>query len=138
MLTKSELSDLRDVTARILDAAGRGILAPDDMFAQLRSAAAAMGRDPNALKSQNSLKLSEMGLLGEYLEDLPYKSRIQELDEDSWSAMGPDEQNRLIEDLEQKLQFYQKCNDDHDRWVKLAKDAPVSESVYPIPLEALP
>ncbi len=138
LLTKSELSDLKDVTARILDAAGRGILAPDDMFAQLRSAAAAMGRDPNALKSQNSLKLSEMGLLGEYLEDLPYKSRIQELDEDSWSAMGPDEQNRLIEDLEQKLQFYQKCNDDHDRWVKLAKDAPAFESVYPIPLEALP
>ncbi len=138
LMTKSELSDLKEVTARVLEAANRGILAPDDMFAQLRSAAAAMGRDPATLKSDKSLKLSEMGLLGEYLDDLPYKSRIQELDEESWSAMGADEQNRLIEDLEQKLKFYQNCNDDTDRWVKLADGAAASDSVYPIPLEALP
>ena len=97
-----------------------------------------MGRDPSSLKSDKSLKLSQMGILGEYLDDLPYKSRIQELDEESWSAMGADEQNRLIEDLEQKLNFYQKCNDDLDRWVKLSEDAEASQSVYPIPLEALP
>lgn len=138
LLTKNELSDLKEITGRILDAANRGMLSPDDMFSQLRSAAAAMGRDPSSLKDGNTLKLSEMGLLGEYLDDLPYKSRIQELDEESWSAMGADEQNRLIEDLEQKLNFYQKCNDDLDRWVKLAKEADASQSVYPIPLEALP
>ncbi len=138
LMTKSELSDLKEVTQRVLEAANRGLLSPDDMFSQLRSAAAAMGRDPSALKSDKSLKLSQMGLLGEYLDDLPYKSRIQELDEESWSAMGADEQNRLIEDLEQKLKFYQNCNDDTDRWVKLADGAAASDSVYPIPLEALP
>lgn len=138
LLTKNELSDLKEVTGRILDAANRGMLSPDDMFDKLRSAAAALGRDPSSLKSDKSLKLSQMGILGEYLDDLPYKSRIQELDEESWSAMGADEQNRLIEDLEQKLNFYQKCNDDLDRWVKLSEDAEASQSVYPIPLEALP
>ena len=138
LMTKSELSDLKEVTQRVLEAANRGLLSPDDMFSQLRSAAAAMGRDPASLKSDKSLKLAQMGLLGEYLDDLPYKSRIQELDEESWSAMGADEQNRLIEDLEQKLKFYQNCNDDTDRWVKLADGAAASDSVYPVPLEALP
>lgn len=138
LLTKSELSDLKDVTGRLLDAASRGILSPDDMFSQLRSVAASMGRDPAALKSDKTLKLGEMGLLGEYLDDLPYKSRIQELDEETWMAMGPDEQNRAVEDLEQKIRYYQNCNDDVDRWVSLAEGADASERVYPIPLEALP
>ncbi|MDY6321702.1 MAG: vWA domain-containing protein [Succinivibrio sp.] len=138
LLTKSQLSDLKEVTSRVLEAANKGILSPDDMFSQLRSVAASMGRDPNALKQDKTLKLGQMGLLGEYLDDLPYKSRLQELDEETWSSMGPDEQNRAIEDLENKLVYYQQCNDDTDRWVKLAPDADAAESVYPIQLEALP
>lgn len=52
--------------------------------------------------------------------------------------MGPDEQNQTVEDLENKLRYYQQCNDDATRWVKLNKDEDSSESVYPIPLEVLP
>ena len=138
LLTKLQLSDLKEITTRILDSANAGILNPDDMFAQLRSVAVSLGRDPSALGDSKTLKLSEMGLLGEYLEGLPYKSRIQELDEDTWSSMGPDEQNQTIEDLESMLAYYQQCNDDNDRWVSLAEDADASENVYPVPLEALP
>ncbi|MGN1394096.1 MAG: vWA domain-containing protein [Succinivibrionaceae bacterium] len=138
LLTKMQLSDLRDVTAKILDAASQGILSSDNMFSQLKSIAASLGRNPDSLGQSKSVKLAELGLLGEYLDGLPYKTRIQELDEDSWSAMGPDEQNRLIEDLENKLNYYQVCNDDVDRWVVLTEGSDVSEAVYPIPLEALP
>lgn len=138
LLTKGELSSLKDVTSKILDSANQGILEPDDMFNQLRSVAVSMGRDPNSISKESTLKLGELGLLGEYLDDLPYKSKLQELDEDTWSSMGPDEQNQTVEDLENKLRYYQQCNDDATRWVKLNKDEDSSEAVYPIPLEVLP
>lgn len=138
LLTKLQLSDLKDLTRNILDSANRGILSPEDMFAQLRSLAVSMGRDPAGLQDGTTLKISSMGLLGEYLEGLPYRSRLQDLDEETWSSMGPDEQNQTIEDLENKLTYYQKCNDDTDRWVNLTPDADASESVYPVKLELLP
>lgn len=138
LLTKGELSSLKDVTSKILDSANQGILEPEDMFNQLRSVAVSMGRDPNSISKESTLKLGELGLLGEYLDDLPYKSKLQELDEDTWSSMGPDEQNQTVEDLENKLRYYQQCNDDATRWVKLNKDEDSSEAVYPIPLEVLP
>ncbi len=138
LLTKSELSDLKDITSRVLESANKGLLDADQMFSQLRSIAVSMGRDPAALKKADALKLGQMGLFGEYLDDLPYKSRLQELDEQTWMSMGPDEQNRAIEDLEQKLRYYQKCNDDASKWIKLADDAQASEAVYPVQLEALP
>ncbi|MCR5537275.1 MAG: VWA domain-containing protein [Succinivibrio sp.] len=138
LLTKLQLSDLKDLTRHILDAANQGLLNPEDMFSQLRSLAVSMGRDPNQLSDNQVLKLGELGLLGEYLEGLPYKSRLQSLDEETWSSMGPDEQNQTIEDLERKLQYYQLCHDDTDRWVSLNDKADPAESVYPIPLEELP
>jgi serine/threonine-protein kinase PpkA len=52
--------------------------------------------------------------------------------------MGPDEQNQVIADLENKLNYYQQFNDDAARWIKLNKDEDASESVYPVPLEVLP
>ena len=138
LLTKDELSSLKDVTKKILDSANEGILKPEDMFSQLRSVAVSMGRDPSAIGKTDSLKLGELGLLGEYLEDLPYKSRIQELDEQTWANMGPDEQNQTISDLESKLNYYQQCNDDSARWIKLNPKEDASMAVYPIPLEVLP
>ncbi|MCR5085519.1 MAG: serine/threonine protein kinase, partial [Succinivibrionaceae bacterium] len=119
-------------------AAGRGMLAPDEMFGQLRSVAAGLGRDPATLKESRTLKISEMGLMDEYLSDLPYRSQIQDLDEETWSALGAEEQNTLVSDLEAKLRYYQNINDDADRWISLAEGSDPSESVYPVPLEILP
>jgi len=34
--------------------------------------------------------------------------------------------------------MYQQFNDDADSWVKLAPNAPASEAVYPVPLDAMP
>ncbi len=138
LLTKSQLSDLKDVVSNIAEAANTGLLSPDDMFGQLRSVAASLGRDPDELKQDSGLKIAQMGLLGEYLDDIPYKSEVAALDEESWAAMGPEEQDNLIRSLESKLQYYQLYNDDTSRWVALSADEDPAESVYPVPLEALP
>ena len=138
LLTKAQLSDLKDVVSGVMESANTGLLSPDAMFNSIKSLAASLGRDPARLSQKESFTIAESGLLGEYLDDLPYKSAIANIDEASWAAMGPQEQDALIRSLESKLQYYQVMNDDLDRWVDLSEGADKSESVYPVPLEALP
>ena len=138
LLTKSELSDLSDVMKKIVNAANEGMISPDDMFASLRSLAATMGNDPNQAKGKNATRLGEMGLLGEYIESLPYLSEVLSLDEETWKSWDGLEQERFIRRLSTKLNYYQRYNEDADRWVALAPDSDPRDNVYPVPLENLP
>jgi len=138
LLTKSELSDLSDVMKKIVNAANEGMISPDDMFASLRSLAATMGNDPNQAKGKNATRLGEMGLLGEYIESLPYLSEVLSLDEETWKSWDGLEQERFIRRLNTKLNYYQRYNEDADRWVALAPDSDPRDNVYPVPLENLP
>jgi len=128
LLTKSQLSDLAEVVKQIADAANDGLISPTDMFERLRQVAATMGKDPNQLQDKN-LKLKQMGLMAEYLEDLPYLSEVLNLGL---------EQEKFIRRLTTKLRYYQRYNADVDRWVSLAPGSDPREHVYPVPLEALP
>lgn len=138
LLTKSQLSDLSDVVKQIADAANEGLISPSKMFEQLRSVAATMGKDPNQLDQKTSSKLAELGLMGEYLEDLPYKSTVLSLDEDTWKSWDGLDQEKFIRNLNTKLKYYKRYNADADRWVSLAEGSDASEHVYPVPLEMLP
>lgn len=138
LLTKGELSDLSDVVSDILDAANAGLISPTDMFAQLRSVAAAAGNDASQVGQEESRQLGEMGLMGEYLEDLPYQSEVLNLDEALWTSWSGLQQERFIRNLTTKLRHYQRYNEDVDRWVSLAPDADPREDVYPVPLEMMP
>ncbi|MBI0095209.1 MULTISPECIES: vWA domain-containing protein [Gilliamella] len=138
LLTKSQLSDLSDIVSKIANAANDGLISADDMFSQLRSVAAAMGQDPNKLKSESVTKIADLGLLGEYLDNIPYKSDVTGLDQDTWKSMSGLEQEKFIRNLNSKVRYYQKCNADVDRWISLAEGSDPRDNVYPIPLEMLP
>lgn len=138
LLTKSQLSDLSDVMKQILDAANEGLISPTDMFDRLRSVAATMGADPNQLKQNSNAKLAQMGVLGEYLEDLPYQSEVLNLDEETWKSWDGLAQEKFIRNLSTKLRHYQRYNADVDRWVALANDSDARDNVYPVPLEMMP
>ncbi|MFX8477615.1 hypothetical protein ABTL82_19180, partial [Acinetobacter baumannii] len=88
-----------------------------DFFNQLRSAAAAMGRDPARIGQGQARNLEQAGLLGEYLDGLPYQSKLMALDEDSWTRMGVGEQQAVIDEIKSKIALYQRFHDDVDRWV---------------------
>lgn len=138
LLTKAQLSDLSDVMKKILDAANEGLISPTDMFTKLRSVAATMGADPNQLKNQADAKVADMGVLGEYLADLPYHSEVLALDEQTWASWDGLAQEKFIRNLNTKLRHYQRYNADVDRWVPLAKDADARDNIYPVPLEMMP
>ena len=138
LLTKGQLSDLSDAVSQILKAANEGMISPTKMFEQLRTVAATMGADPNQLKQQDNARIGDLGVLGEYLADLPYKSDVLNLDEETWKSWDGLSQEKFIRTLSSKLRHYQKYNSDVDRWVELAKGSDPRDRVYPIPLEMMP
>ena len=138
LLTKNQLSDLQATLRKVIEAGEKGQLDPGDFFNQLRSAAAAMSRDPNRVGQAGARNLEDIGLMGEYLEGLPYQSRIMGLDQDTWARMGVGQQQALIDDVKSKIALYQRFHDDVDRWVQLNPEGAAGDAVYPIPLDVLP
>lgn len=138
LLTKSQLSDLRDILEKVMEAANQGLIAPVEMFAQLRSIAATMGNDPNSINDSANTKLAELGILGEYLEDLPYQSEVLSLDEETWVSWDALTQEKFIRNINTKLRHYRSYHADTDHWVSLATDSDARDFVYPIPLEMMP
>lgn len=138
LLTKAQLSDLRDILEKVMLAANEGLIAPTDMFAQLRSIAATMGTDPNQVFDKDNTKLAELGIMGEYLEDLPYQSEVLSLDEDTWVNWDALTQEKFIRTINTKLRHYRDYHADTDHWVSLAPDSDARDFVYPVPLEMMP
>jgi serine/threonine-protein kinase PpkA len=138
LLAKNQLSDLQATLRKVVAAGEKGQLDPGDFFNQLRSAAAAMSRDPNRVGQAGARNLEDIGLMGEYLEGLPYQSRIMGLDQDTWARMGVGQQQALIDDVKSKIALYQRFHDDVDRWVQLNPEGAAGDAVYPIPLDVLP
>ncbi|MTH46254.1 vWA domain-containing protein [Intestinirhabdus alba] len=138
LLTKGQLSDLSDVVTQILQAANEGMISPGKMFERLRAVAATMGADPNQLRQQDNARINELGVMGEYLADLPYRSDVLNLDEETWKSWDGLSQEKFIRTLSVKLRHYQKYNADVDRWVELTKGSDPRERVYPVPLEMMP
>ncbi|WP_225769370.1 vWA domain-containing protein [Inquilinus sp. Marseille-Q2685] len=138
LITRNQLSDLQATLKAIIDAGESTRMAPNDFFRQLRSAAATMARRPEGVGSENARRLADLGLIGEYLEGLPYRSRIMELSEDDWLSWSFGQQRQFLDDLEAKVSLYRQIYDNTDQWIALDGDRSGGDAVSPIPLDALP
>jgi hypothetical protein len=138
LLTKNQLSDLQSTLRRIVEAGEKAQLDPKSFFNQLRSAAVAMGRDPSRLGQGKAKNLEQAGLMGEYLEGLPYQSPLMSMDFDAWTNMGVGRSQAVLDTIKSKIALYQRFHDDVDRWTKLNPAASDGERVYPVPIDALP
>ncbi|MEO0360296.1 MAG: VWA domain-containing protein, partial [Pseudomonadota bacterium] len=74
----------------------------------------------------------------EYLEGLPYQSRLMGLTEDDWIAMSVGDQQAIIDEAYAAIRLYQSFHDNADRWIALNETDDPGDHVYPVPLEALP
>jgi hypothetical protein len=140
LLTKNQLSDLQMILQQVVHAAETGMLEPDRFFESLRSLAIQFGRDPNLARRPEATKLADLGLLGEYLEDLPYRSDVMSIDQDTWTHWGPQRQLAFTNRLKSKIRLYERYNADWRRWINLAQTSAAGpgEWVYPVPLLDLP
>ncbi|CAI3936176.1 vWA domain-containing protein [Commensalibacter communis] len=134
LLTRNQLSDLAQALQIILKTGLAGRTEPQTFFTQLRSAFAAAARDPSKIAQSEQIG----GMLGEYLQDLPYKSDIMNISEKDWLAMGAIAQRTILNNVESRLRLYQEYQAHPDLWVNLSGNNDPGEAVFPVPLEALP
>ena len=142
LLTRDQLSDLYDVLRQVLITAEEGTLAPEDFLDELKSLAASISRDPQAAKTSTRAmggqSLADLGYMREYLEGLPYKSEVMNLDLSIWSQWPAQRQFEFINQLDGKVAYYRALHDNVDLWVSLSGGPIDGNSVYPLLLEALP
>ena len=138
LLTKNQLSDLQATVSQLASAYEKTQIDPENFFNQLRSAALAMGRDPSRLSRGRVRNLEEAGLMAEYLQGLPYQSKLMSMDLDVWANMTVGQGQALLDELNSKIETYKRYHDDVDKWVKLNPKAPDGERVFPVPLDDLP
>jgi hypothetical protein len=134
LLTRNQLSDLAATLKGIIEAGTAGRLAPETFFGRLRGLAAAMARDPRRTAELQRVA----GVFGEYLDGLPYRSRIMGITEDEWVTMGAGARREIINSLEAKLRLYQSYAAQPELWVNLDQARAPGEAMYPVPLAQLP
>jgi serine/threonine-protein kinase PpkA len=138
LLTKNQLSDLHQRLKIILDQAQRTKrTGAKDFFQGILSAAAQISRDPSQFSQKPSQNLGQLGLLGEFLDDLPYRSSIMRLTEEDWYRLSVGEQQALIDDVKSKIKRYQQYHDDVDNWVSFGATDP-GDTLYRVPLSMMP
>ena len=137
LITKNQLSTLREVLGTVLEVgeSTQGTGAANDFFSQLKGAVSRMATDPTMLVNTEFDTLGSA--FGEFLEGLPYQSRVMEITEDRWENMGTG-RRQIIDDLRGRFLLYERWHDDPDLWVPLQENAPDGEHVYAMPFGALP
>lgn len=138
LLTKNQLSDLSKRLKIVLnEATAAQRLNSPGFFQNIVSAAAQLTRDPSQFSSAPGLNLAQTGVLGEYLEGLPYKSEILGLTEADWYSKSVGEQTQFIDHLRSRIARYDEYDKDRGNWESFGSPNP-GDWVYRVPLTALP
>lgn len=137
LLTKLQLNDLQQSLKLIVDAARRTQKSPKDFFQEIASASATMSRDPSRLGRQEVRNLAATGLLGEFLEGLPYRSKVLGMTQELWLSWSVAEQEDFIDELESKIRLYETFHNDTSNWVRFG-NAGDADALYRVPLSTLP
>lgn len=143
LLTRDELSDLKELVAQVIDAAEAeidGTASTQAFYDRLASIAAAFERDPKATGRAGATDLARRDLLMEYLAGLPYRSDVLDLKRSDWTSWGVQRQADFVDRLRKKVLLYSRYYADLSGWIDIAQaDNPRHrEPVYPIPLKDLP
>lgn len=133
LLTRNQLSDLRDTVRLIIQAQTATRLSPEEFFGRVRAAAAATFRDPRRMGEFQRLG----GTFAAFLADLPYQSEIAEITPQEWLDMGPGRRTEIRNSLERKLRLYEELNA-LPLWTSFDGGRNPNEAVYPVPLSDLP
>ncbi|MFP7754361.1 vWA domain-containing protein [Thermodesulfobacteriota bacterium B35] len=136
LINKRQLDSLRTTLQTILTAGRTGQISGDDFFSSLQAAAASTARDPEMITRAKSL--AQTGLIPEFLEGLPYTSRIMDMSNELWSSWSVDDQDMFLADLEARIMAYETIHDSPEGWVQLNRSDDPGDWVYPITLDLLP
>lgn len=136
LLRKNEVDSMAKVLDNIVTAGIRGQVTGQDFFQALQSVAASAVSSPDQIR--NARNLAATGLLPDFLEGLPYESRLMKMDPATWNSLSVDSQNEILEQVRAKMTFYENTLRDTSRWVAFNPGDEEDDKVAGVPLEQLP
>ena len=138
LLSKAQLSALQQQLKIIVDNAERTKKTDSkDFFQSILSASAQMARDPNMFTMKPGANLQQLGVLGEFLEDLPYKSQVLSMTEEDWYNMPVGQQTAFVNRLKSRIARYDEYEKDRDNWESFGAQNS-DDWLYRVPLNMLP
>jgi serine/threonine-protein kinase PpkA len=138
LLTKNQLSALaRQLNIIVTNAEKVMTEQSDDFFRNILAASAQISRDPGRFSLTPQTRLGDLGGLAEFLDDLPYKSKIMGMTEADWYNMSPGEQDSFVRAIKARLNAYDDYDRDVDNWAKFDPRND-GEWLYRVPLNMLP
>lgn len=141
LISRDDLSSLISAVETVTDALATAELTQMKFFESLK-AIVTQGVKGETISFDKAQKLSDASvpLLPKWIEGLPYRSAIQDMSDEKFEAMTPDQRAELDKSLRAKLQFYRDISENVDAWQAL-NDADKDSSgnkVYPLKLDDLP
>lgn len=137
LVTKEELNNLITAMQQVVEAMQTAELAQLDFFTSLQSVMAQVSKGQD-IDFDNARRLGSTNLLPRWIDSLPYRSAILEMNNAAFEAMVPEERVRLEQELVSKLSFYVEVNNNIDVWQALNSQSTEAAKVYPLPLAMLP
>jgi len=132
LLTKSQLSQLREVLNIIVKKGEESIYSNSpDFYEQVISAAAKFATDPKGKD------IADTHVLGEFLDNLPYKSPVMVMTSQDWNAMDMGTRKVFLDRLKSLIALYDDYDKDINQWTDFGSHNP-NEAVCRVPLTELP
>jgi len=134
-LTRNQLSSLDKQLGGILDAFQRGGDDPSAFFENLQSLAAQTATDPDIVRNDD--RAAMRAILPSFLQNLPYKSEVLQLDRELWNSLSVANRSEFIDKLVAKRKIYENVFNTTELWQDFGTQDP-SLQVTPVRLSALP
>ncbi|MCP4700184.1 MAG: VWA domain-containing protein [Gammaproteobacteria bacterium] len=138
LLKKSELNDLIQALESVLKAVKRSQLTSMQFFDALQGVVAQGTKGGGKITVKDAKRLASSGLMPDWINSLPYRSAILEMNNDLFESLSSEERSNLEYEIEAKLQLYQEINENTDLWVALDERDARIDHVHPLPLTTLP
>lgn len=136
LISKNEMATMAELLDNLIRLGEQSQNSGDavNFFQQVRGVIADMATNPDMRVNADT---DTLGGALEYLENLPYRSQLLQMDEDRWvqSAMM---RRSIIDGMRQKLTQYRKWLFDASVWTALYDGAPDGEMVFAMPFDVLP
>lgn len=130
MLSRAQLSDLTTRLEDLLEAMQNKQKGMGEFFAEVQDRSGHTLVDPN-------LGASVSDVLPQYLNDLPYVSKLLKMSAEEWDSFPPQTQKEFVDDVRAKVRGYREVAESQRNWYRLT-DREGGEDVYPLPLALLP
>jgi hypothetical protein len=139
LMTKNQLSAMLEQLNQVLETAEVSLnTQSEDFFKQLISLSAIVSNDPQQLSVNSTLTIGQMGVLEEFLNDLPYTSTIMKITEANWRSMSQFQQDEIVRTIRSLVKIYRDYGDDIDHWAKFSGEENEGDWLYRVPLSVLP